>query len=166
MPQPSPSLRPVHPWGPVVPASIQHSKSPTQEPRIGRQKLTASTRSDRHRNIEAVRRSRGEEVQVVPANTPYHRAYSKYVSTRPPPPIVTTHLSIENCASVTPLPAGPVQFSAPHPPVWQLPAASQPVRPQMRPPFAHAASSETDAVPLALKGKPPVADPSDAIAVG
>lgn len=123
-------------------------------------RLTATARSDRHRNVEAIRRSRGEEVQVIPATIP--------ISTRPypatPPP--STYLLIENCASVTPLPAGPEQLSAPHPPVWQFPAASQPVRPQMRPPFAHAASSETDADAPAASGKPPVAEPSDAVAVG
>ena len=35
-------------------------------------------------------------------------------------------------------------FSLPQPPVWQLPDASQPVRPQMRPPELHAESRETD----------------------
>ena len=124
--------------------------------------LTATARSDRHRNVEPIRRSRGEEVQVIPA-TPHPSAH---VLTLPPNPSTRTHLLIENCASVTPLPAGPEQLSAPHPPVWQFPAASQPVRPQMRPPFAHAASSETDADAPAASGKPPVAEPSDAVAVG
>ena len=75
-----------------------------------------------------------------------------------------THPSSVNCASVGPAPAGPVQLSAPHPPVWQFPSASHPVRPQMRP--DHVAPSVTSADAPAASGNPPVSEPSAAVAAG
>lgn len=78
---------------------------------------------------------------------------------------MSAYPSSVNCARVGPAGAGPVQFSPPgHSPVEQIPSASQPVRPQIRPEYVALNDAPTKAP--AARGKPPVEEPSDAIPTG